>query len=127
MFAGIAEALRKICNLINMRYRDKHKNFELSVVKYIDDNITNPNLYIKMVTTSFRISENRLQTIVRQWTGKSFLEYVESKRMALAREMLLKTPKPITQIYRECGYSSENSFYKAFRRFYKQTPSEIRR
>jgi AraC-like DNA-binding protein len=79
-----------------------------------------------MVTGRFRISENRLQNIVRRWTGKSFLEYVESKRMGLARETLLKTSKPISQITGECGYSSENSFYKAFRRFYGVPPSELR-
>jgi AraC-like DNA-binding protein len=86
----------------------------------------NTNLYTKMVTNSFQISEYRLQTIVKKWTGKSFLEYVESKRMVHAKEMLLKTSKTISQISRECGYSLENSFYKAFRRFYRQSPGEMR-
>jgi AraC-like DNA-binding protein len=80
-----------------------------------------------MVTSQFNIIEFRLQNIVRQWTGKSFLEYVESKRLALSREMLTKTSKSITQISYECGYSSDNSFYKAFKRYYDQSPSELRR
>ena len=126
LFAHMAEALRKICALINTRNKEKNNNFEWSILNYIDENITNPNLYTKLVTASFRISENRLQTIVRKWTGKSFLEYVESKRMIQAREMLLKTTKTVSQICGECGYSLENSFYKAFRRFYGQSPSEIR-
>jgi AraC-like DNA-binding protein len=126
LFARVAESARKICWIINSRRVEKDNNFESSVVNYIDENITVPGLYTKMVTSFFHISENRLQAIMRKWTGKSFLEYVESKRMILSRELLLKTSKTIGQITRECGYSSENSFYKAFRRFYGQPPSELR-
>jgi AraC-like DNA-binding protein len=126
LFARVAEAARKICGIINSRRGEKDNAFERSIIDYIDKNITNPGLYTKMVTGFFHISENRLQAIVRKWTGKSFLEYVESKRMILSRELLLTTSKTIARITRECGYSSENSFYKAFRRFYGQSPSELR-
>jgi AraC-like DNA-binding protein len=126
LFARVAEAARQICGLINSRRSKKDNEFEQSVITYIDENITNPGLYTKMVTGFFHISENRLQAIARKWTGKSFLEYVESKRMSLSRELLLTSSKTIAQITRECGYSSGNSFYKAFRRFYGQSPSELR-
>jgi AraC-like DNA-binding protein len=126
LFARVADSIRRICGVINSRREGKETEFERSVIGYIDENITNTALYTKMVTGWFRISENRLQNIVRRWTGKSFLEYVEYKRMRLARESLLKTSKPISRITGECGYSSENSFYKAFRRFYGMPPSELR-
>ncbi|MDR2303186.1 MAG: helix-turn-helix domain-containing protein, partial [Treponema sp.] len=126
LFAKVAESIRKICGIINSRREGRETEFERSVIGYIDENITNTSLYTRMVTGCFHISENRLQNIVRRWTGKSFLEYVEYKRMGLARETLLKTSKPISQITGECGYSSENSFYKAFRRFYGMPPSELR-
>jgi AraC-like DNA-binding protein len=126
LFARVAESIRKICGIINSRREGRETGLERSVIGYIDENITNTNLYTRMVTGCFHISENRLQNIIRRWTGKSFLEYVEFKRMRLAREMLLKTSKPVSQITGECGYSSENSFYKAFRRFYGMPPSELR-
>jgi AraC-like DNA-binding protein len=126
LFARVAESIRKICAIVNSRHEGRETEFERSVVRYIDENITNTGLYTKLVTGRFRIAENRLQNIVRRWTGKSFLEYVESRRMNLAREMLLKTSKPISQITGECGYSSENSFYKAFCRFYGIPPSKLR-
>ena len=126
LFARLAESIRKLCGIINSRHEGKETEFESSVLRYIEENITNTSLYTKMVTGCFHISENRLQNIIRRWTGKSFLEYIESKRMRLARETLLKTSKPISQITSECGYSSENSFYKAFRRFYGIPPSKLR-
>lgn len=127
LFARVAEAARNICRLVSARRDRKNNDFERSVIEYIDGNITNPGLYTKMVTGFFHISENRLQRVVRKWTGKSFLEYTESKRMGLSRELLLKTDFSIARITQECGYSSENSFYKAFRRFYGVSPSEVRR
>jgi AraC-like DNA-binding protein len=127
LFSRVAGAAQDICRIINSRRIEKDNMFEQSVIHYIDDNITNSGLYTKMITAFFHISENRLQAIIRKWTGKSYLEYVESKRMSLSRELLLKTNKSISCITRECGYSSENSFYKAFRRFYNCPPSELRR
>jgi AraC-like DNA-binding protein len=127
LFASLAEAVRKICGLVNSQHAGGNRSFEQAVIAFIDENITNQGLYTKMITGKFRISENRLQSIVRRWTGKSYLEYVESKRMAIAREMLLKTAKSIAAITRDCGYSSENSFYKAFKRFYGAPPSELRK
>jgi AraC-like DNA-binding protein len=126
LFAQVAAAARSICALINARRIKKNTDFERSVIEYIDANITNSGLYTQMVTGFFSFSEDRLQAIVRKWTGKSFLEYAESRRMALSREILAKTAKTIEEVARECGYSSGNSFYKAFRRFYGQSPSELR-
>jgi AraC-like DNA-binding protein len=127
LFASIAESMRKICGRVNARHAERNRDFEQSVIAFINENITTTGLYIKMITLRFHISENHLQSIARRWTGKSFLEYVESKRMALSRELLLKTSKPISEITRASGYSSENSFYKAFKRFYGMSPSEIRK
>jgi AraC-like DNA-binding protein len=127
LFARLLDSVKNICGVINARYADTDGDFERSVITYIDDNITNPELYTKMITGFFHISENRLQAIVRKYTGKSFLEYVESKRMALSREKLLKTSLPISRVTVECGYSSENTFYKAFRRYFGMSPSEVRK
>ncbi|GHT99161.1 hypothetical protein FACS1894142_6440 [Spirochaetia bacterium] len=126
LFARVAEAARKICGRINARHTEKDNSFERQVLRYIDDNLTNTGLYTKIVTDFFHISENRLQAIVRKWTGKSFLEYVESKRMDRSRELLLKTDMSVSRIARDCGYASDNSFYKDFRRFYGQSPTEMR-
>jgi YesN/AraC family two-component response regulator len=126
LFADIAESIRKICAAVISRHDEQTAEFEQSVIKYVDDNVTNPNLYARMVTDNFKIIENRLQMIFRRWTGKSFLKYVESKRMILARETILTTNKPIAQICRDCGYSTEDAFYKAFRRHFGTAPGNLR-
>ena len=127
LFDKMIESIRKMCGIIRMQYDEKNAEFEQAVVRYVDAHITNTSLYTRMVTVNFKINENRLQNIFRHWTGKSYLEYVESKRMIIAKELLQTTNKAISVITKECGYTTENAFYKAFRRFYGMAPTDLRR
>ena len=126
LFTNITESISRICAAINSRHDERNLKFDLSVIGYIDENITNPGLYTRLVTDFFHISELRLQSIVRRQADKSFLEYVESKRMNISMELLQKTDFTISQIAKECGYANENSFYKTFRRFYNMPPGKVR-
>jgi len=126
LFAKITESIRSICGIIRSHHNEQNIEFEKSIIKFVDDNITNQNLYTRMVTLNFNINENRLQNIFHRQTGNSFLEYVESKRMTLAKELLQKTNKFVSEITRDCGYSTENAFYKAFKRHYGVAPSDLR-
>ena len=127
LFNKMIESIHKICFIVNSQFDKKNTELEQSIIKFVDDNISNSNLYTKMVTSNFKINENRLQSIFRHQTGKSYLEYVESKRMLLAKELLSKTNKAISLITKECGYTTENAFYKAFKRYYGMAPSDLRR
>ncbi|MBR4061046.1 MAG: helix-turn-helix domain-containing protein [Lachnospiraceae bacterium] len=40
-----------------------------------------------------------------------------------ANELLIQQNKTIYEIAMECGFNSDNSFYKAYRRFYGHAPS----
>ena len=126
LFSRITESIRFICNIINSKNNELNIKFEQSIMHFVDSNITNPNLYTRMVTNKFRINENRLQETMRRLTGKTFLEYVESRRMTLAKELLSGSNKPVSKIARDCGYSTDNAFYKAFKRYYGTAPSDLR-
>ena len=99
---------------------------EREVVRMIDENLGNPDLYIRMVTERFQITEAHLQRIMRKATGCSFFEYVDQCRMTLARQLLAQTRLPVAQIMGQCGYSTTNSFYKAFKRCYGVSPTALR-
>lgn len=99
---------------------------EKDVIRMIDENVSNPDLYIRMVTERFQISEAHLQRIMRKATGSSFFEYVDKRRMSLAKQLLTQTRLSVAQIMVQCGYSTANSFYKAFKRFYGISPTALR-
>jgi AraC-like DNA-binding protein len=84
------------------------------------------NALFNCAKNSIPYPESRLQAIFRKLTNKSFFEYVENQRMALAERLVCYTHHPITDIVAECGYTTLNSFYKAFRRNFGVSPSTMR-
>lgn len=96
------------------------------IMEFINENLGNPDLYIKLVISRFNITENELQNHVRNVSGMSFFNYVEKARMTEARRLILTTDQTVTQIGAQCGYSSNVSFTRAFNRFYGISPSKMR-
>ena len=116
----------QICNEINHGKPKTEDNLTADMLQFINDNYTDVNLYSKTITYRFAISMPTLQKVVQAATGKSFLEYVEEKRLTKANEMLSNTGLPAAQVASECGFSSYNSMYKAFKRKYNISPGALR-
>ena len=68
-----------------------------------------------------------LTQFLKDQTGKSFTEYVEELRLSRAMELLRGSELGITEISVQCGFSTQNTFYKAFRRRFGISPSAVRR
>lgn len=126
IFNNIRSYAEKFCNEIKRQLSDSIEEYEYSILAHIDKNISNPQLCVTMITTTFSISSTKLQRYMREITSKSFLEYVDEKRMMLAHQLLTETDLPINQIAEKCGYTSQNSFYKAFKRRFCKSPSTMR-
>ena len=93
---------------------------------YINENLGNPSFYLKTVTDQFHIGEKNVQAIVHESTGTSFSEYVEKQRLCLARQLLTDTELSVAEIAEQVGFTAYNTFYKAFKRGYDQSPTEFR-
>lgn len=59
-------------------------------------------------------------------TGESFVNYISSRRIQLAKELLLETGKSISQIAEEVGYDNISHFTAVFKRTEGITPSAYR-
>ena len=64
--------------------------------------------------------------MIKSYLNIGFSEYLEQLRIQKARILLENPALPIRVIACESGFSSENTFYKAFRRIYKVSPSDYR-
>ena len=100
-------------------------SFNHKVLDYINKHLYNPGLYSTMVLDYFRISQPTLQKLMKGITGKTFLVYVETRRLEKAMAMLSEGGYSIQDISASCGFSKTDSFYKAFKRTYGFPPSNI--
>ena len=98
-----------------------------SVAAYIDGNYGDHNLSLTSVSDIFSISEPYLSCIFKQTLGINFFNYIEDVRIDKAKEYLKKSDLSVGEIADHVGYSSSNSFCRAFKRVVGFSASEYRR
>lgn len=126
IFDSLRQCCQHLCGQISLHRQSSEESFERKIIRFMDKHMTDSGLCIRMVTDEFNISESNLRRILLKATGGSFLEYVEEQRMQLASSLLTRTAMPVGQIPQHCGYASANSFYKAFKRHFDLSPTQLR-
>ncbi len=59
--------------------------------------------------------------------GTSFYDYINRLRIEAAKEQLLREKGvPIIDIALEVGFNNKATFYKAFKKYVRSTPSQFR-
>lgn len=97
-----------------------------AVMQHMVDNYTQPDISIKGVSSLFYISESSVSRIIKEQTGLGFRDYINSKRIEKAKELLIQSDKPIEEIYIECGFTNRQTFLRVFKANVGQTPSSYK-
>lgn len=118
--AAICEALE---NRVAARITEKEKK----VLEAVNAHIGNPDLSIEFMVGLLGVSDKTLQRTMRSATGMTFYEYIHSQRMEKAKALLTETNLSIQEICQMSGYTSINSFYKAFQRTFALAPNAMRK
>lgn len=94
------------------------------LLSYIEKNFEDCTL--KKMGEYFGFNGNYLTGLLKERTGKSFVEHVQEQKMRKACMLLENTQMPIQEIVALCGYANQNFFYKKFRKTIGSTPAEYR-
>ncbi len=94
-----------------------------NIQKYIQDNYSNPQLSLSLVSEEFYMTEVYLSKLFKKATGENFSRYVEGIRMKRAREMLDEGYK-VSEVVKQVGYNSPQVFRRAWKRYYKEESTE---
>jgi len=78
------------------------------------------------VCRALAVSERTLARRFRAKLGMSPLSYLQSQRIARARELLESSKLPLDRIVEQCGYEDVSSFRKLFARQVGMTPRDYR-
>lgn len=68
-----------------------------------------------------------LTMALKEKTGKSFVEHLQSERIYQAENLLLRTNLTVAEIVEQVGYSNVDFFYRKFRQAEGCTPKEYRK
>lgn len=94
-------------------------------VQYIDEHLSE-DLSLTSVAEYIYISKCYLCKIFKSFTGYSFVQYVNYKRLLQAEKMLLSTNHRVDLIALECGFHTASYFSTLFRKEYGCSPNEYR-
>jgi transcriptional regulator GlxA family with amidase domain len=83
-------------------------------------------LAIAAVCRVLAVSERTLARRFKATLGMSPLNYLQSQRIARARQLLESSALPLERIVEQCGYEDVSSFRKLFARQVGMTPREYR-
>ena len=95
------------------------------VREFVDGNLSRP-LTVRRLGRGCGRSEFHFIRAFRAATGQTPHQYVRSRRIDRARELLVTTPLPVTEICEAVGFKSLGSFSTVFRRLTGESPSAYR-
>lgn len=129
-----AEELQQyICDMLGraMEMREKesktqYRNIIAQALAYIDEHYADENLSLSEVAGYTNVSANYFSAIFSQEMQQTFVEYITSKRMEKAKELLLETDKRSSEIAGEVGYKDAHYFSFVFRKTQGCSPRAYR-
>lgn len=104
----------------------QQKDLEMRILEHLKVSFRDPDLSQVKVADMFKISTYSLSRLFKNQVGIGFAEYVNSKRLEYARDLLLTTSLSIREVALQSGYASESYFGRLFKATYGTSPSAFR-
>lgn len=104
------------------------KGFSAPVQKAIIciDSEISYNITTSSLAKEQKISASYLSSIFKKETGKTITEYINIKRVDMAKDLLKRTNLQVQTIAQHCGMMDMNYFSKVFKKYTGKTPKEYR-
>lgn len=105
----------------------KQSRSQLSAaIRYVDEHYTDANLSLNEVAKEVNISPSYLSAMFSRENKTTFVEYMTSKRMERAKQMLVNTNEKSQKIAEQVGYKDPHYFSYIFKKTYGISPKEYR-
>ncbi len=107
-------------------YQNKSKDsIMIDIIQFISRNYSVCSL--KDVAKEFNYNYNYLGNMIKKRTGHTFNELKLDQQLIAAKELLLYSNLPVSEICYKCGFTNQSFFYKKFSSSYNYSPSQYRK
>lgn len=121
----ITECIEQICEKLKGAER-KEDVRSSQIIDYISQRYSDSSFYMPELVGKFELSDRAIVQMLKKATGDNFSNYLSKLRIEKAKEMLISTNVPISEVAASSGFDSSNSLYKAFKKVYGVSPSIYR-
>ena len=113
------------CKLVNKHATRNYSTLVKNVIIYIDADLS-ADISLKKMAEINGVSTTYLSTVFKKETGKSFVDYVNSKRIDTAKHLLKTTRLQVQTVAQHCGFMDVQYFSKVFKKYTGKTPREYK-
>jgi YesN/AraC family two-component response regulator len=106
--------------------KNRIENYLRAVDDLIDQNFSEPTFGVTQIAEHLNLTPSYASKLYKDASGIILIDRLSAKRSETAEYLLSHTKVPLSNIYRMAGYSSNNYFYRVFRKRHGITPLEYR-
>ncbi len=92
------------------------------IIEYINNHLFD-KITLDILSENFYLSKMHLTRKFKQFTGATVWEYITTKRLIYAKE-LLNNGMPPTFVFKNCGFSDYTTFYKSYLKHFGNSPKQ---
>jgi AraC-like DNA-binding protein len=108
-----------------VRHKSNHQILE-RVFSYIYNNVDNPGITLEKAAAAAALSKFYFTHFFKDQTGLTFHTYLSRVRVNRAKEFLVGSDLPVTEIAYRCGFASLKTFNRLFKTYTDVSPSTYR-
>lgn len=94
---------------------------------YIDQNYTDPSICTESIAQEFGITSTYVSKLFRSISDKGFVNYISTKRIERAKQLLIETDLKTDEIMSQTGFLNASSFIRLFKSHEGITPGNYRK
>ncbi len=118
--------IQSICTELSRKNTNNASVVNEAILEYINANLTENDFNLNSLSYQFNLNRNYLAKLIKEETSYGFNDYVNSKKIALAKELLAGTALTVEEIAHRTGFSYAHYFIKVFKNFEGITPGQFR-
>lgn len=115
--------------LTNISFQQENDFFNSEKIERIYNHIKNnfdKKIMLDEAAELLNMSTVSFGRLIKQRTGKTFVEFTNEIRLGYATRLLIETNKSVSEICYECGFNNISNFNRTFKKKQGVTPSEFR-
>ena len=95
------------------------------IIRYTDENITQ-KLSLASISKEVNLSREYLCELFKKETGKNLTDYINERKIYVAKELILSGKMSLSQVASYVGYSDYTYFSRLFKKYFDITPITLK-
>ena len=98
----------------------------IKIKKFVEENICT-KITLKMLSEHVHLTEEYISFIFKKHTGKTVIEYVNERKMILAKRMIDNREISLKEISETLGFENYGYFSRVFKKHFSAPPAKIKK